>query len=151
MYKHFPDKRLQLYSIQQESYDLWRSGFWLSANNFPPYYRCWHISTEVFVDMYKVTLLIIHMINYGALFLMINIGIYSYKNTNNSVFLRKILDEERVTLLNFEVNSSFPSAAYMRRCIGSALVQLMACRIYGTKAFSRPMLGYCQLDSEEQT
>ena len=33
----------------------------------------------------------------------------------------------------------------MRRWIGSALVQIMACRLFGAKPFSKPMLGYCQL------
>ena len=45
------------------------------------------------------------------------------------------------------VNSSPPpSAAYMRLGIGSALVQIMACRLFGAKPLSKPMLGYCQLD-----
>ena len=35
---------------------------------------------------------------------------------------------------------------YMRQWIGSALVQIMACRLFGTKQLSKPMLGYCQLD-----
>ena len=43
-------------------------------------------------------------------------------------------------------NSSPPSAAYMRRWIGSALVQIMACRLFGAKPLSKPMLGYHQLD-----
>ena len=44
------------------------------------------------------------------------------------------------------VNSSPPSAAYMRQSIGSALVQIMACRLFGAKSLSKPMLGYCQMD-----
>ena len=47
-------------------------------------------------------------------------------------------------------NSSPPSAAYMRQWIGSALVQIMACRLFGAKPLSKPMLGYCQLDPQEQ-
>ena len=43
-------------------------------------------------------------------------------------------------------NSVPPSAAYMRQWIWSALVQIMACRLYGAKPLSNPMLGYCQLD-----
>ena len=35
------------------------------------------------------------------------------------------------------------SAAYMRQWIGSALAQIMACRLFGTKALSKPMLDYC--------
>ena len=40
-------------------------------------------------------------------------------------------------------------AAYMRRWTGSALVQVMACRLDGAKPLSEPMLPYCQLDSKE--
>ena len=47
-------------------------------------------------------------------------------------------------------NSSPPSAAYMRQCIGSALIEIMACRLFGTQPLSQPMLGYCQLDPCEQ-
>ena len=39
-----------------------------------------------------------------------------------------------------------PSTAYMRRWIGTALVQIMACRLFGTKPSSKPMLGHCKLD-----
>ena len=33
---------------------------------------------------------------------------------------------------------------------GSALVQVMACRLFGTKPLPEPMLVYCQLDSREE-
>ena len=46
-------------------------------------------------------------------------------------------------------NSSPPSGAYMHQWIGSALV--MACRQFGAKLLSKPMLAYCQLDPYEQT
>ena len=49
------------------------------------------------------------------------------------------------------INSSLPSAAYMRRCTRSALVQIMACRLFGAKPLYKPKLGYCQLDPSEQT
>ena len=49
------------------------------------------------------------------------------------------------------LNSSPPSAAYRRQWIGSALVHIMACRLFGAKPLSKPMLGYCQLDPIEQT
>ena len=48
-------------------------------------------------------------------------------------------------------NSYPPSAAYMRQWIGSALVQIMACRLFGAKPLSKPTLGYCQLNPKEQT
>ena len=40
-------------------------------------------------------------------------------------------------------NSSPPSATYMRQWIGSALVQIMACRLFGAKPLSKPILGFC--------
>ena len=48
------------------------------------------------------------------------------------------------------VNSSPPSATYMRRWIGSALVQVMAWRLFGAKPLPELMLPYCQLDPWEQ-
>ena len=45
------------------------------------------------------------------------------------------------------VNSSTPSVTYMRQWIGSTFVQIMACRLFGSKPLSKPVLGYCQLDS----
>ena len=38
-----------------------------------------------------------------------------------------------------QINSSAPSAAYMRQWIGSALVHIMACRLFGAKPLSKPM------------
>ena len=46
-------------------------------------------------------------------------------------------------------DSSPPSAAYMRLWIGSALAQIMACRLDGTKPLSEPMLTICQLDPKK--
>ena len=43
------------------------------------------------------------------------------------------------------INSLRPSDAYMRQGTGSALVQVIACRLYDTKPLSEPMLAYCQL------
>ena len=51
------------------------------------------------------------------------------------------------------INSSPPSAAsmymYIRQWIGSALDEMMACRQFGTKPLSKPMLGYFQWDYQE--
>ena len=44
------------------------------------------------------------------------------------------------------VNSSPPTAAYMRQWIVSALIQIMACGLFGTKPLSKLMLVYFQLD-----
>ena len=41
-----------------------------------------------------------------------------------------------------QINSSPPSAAYMCQWIGSALVQIMACRLFGDKPLSKPVLGF---------
>ena len=46
----------------------------------------------------------------------------------------------------YTFNSSPPSAAYMRQWTGSALVQVMACRLFGAKPLPEPMLTYRQLD-----
>ena len=35
----------------------------------------------------------------------------------------------------------------MRQRIGPALGQIMVCHLYSAKLLSKPMLGYCQLDS----
>ena len=47
------------------------------------------------------------------------------------------------------VNSSPPSAAYMRQWNGSSLVQVKACRLIGAKPLPEPMMDYCQMDSWE--
>ena len=44
-----------------------------------------------------------------------------------------------------------PSAAHMRRWTRSAMVQVMACPLFGVKPLPEPMLTYCQLDPKEQT
>ena len=48
------------------------------------------------------------------------------------------------------VNSSPPSVEYMHHSTGSALVQVMACHLFGTKPLPEQMLTNCQLDSWEQ-
>ena len=47
------------------------------------------------------------------------------------------------------VKSFPPSAEYMHQKIGSALVQIMACHLFGAKPSPEPMLLYCQLDTWE--
>ena len=51
--------------------------------------------------------------------------------------------DNETTSDHYIINSSPPSAAYMRQWIGWALVQLKACRLFGAKPLSKPMLGYC--------
>ena len=48
------------------------------------------------------------------------------------------------------INASPPSAVYRHQWIGSALLQVMACRLFGAKPLPEPMLDYCHLDSWEQ-
>ena len=48
------------------------------------------------------------------------------------------------------INSFPPRVAPMRQWIGSPLVHIMACRLFGAKSLSKPMLGNCQLDPSEQ-
>ena len=43
--------------------------------------------------------------------------------------------------LTGDVNSSLDSAAYMRQGIRWPLVQIMVCRLYGTKPLSKPTMG----------
>ena len=45
-----------------------------------------------------------------------------------------------------QINSSPPSAAYMRQRTRCAMVQVMARRLFGAKPLPEPMLIYCQLD-----
>ena len=52
---------------------------------------------------------------------------------------------------NHYLNLLRPSAAYMCQWTGSALVQIKACRLFGTKPLFKPMLGYFHLDPQEQT
>ena len=49
------------------------------------------------------------------------------------------------------IESSTPCATYMRPLIGSALVQIMVCRLIDTKPISKPIHGYCQMEHWEQT
>ena len=44
------------------------------------------------------------------------------------------------------LNSSPVGIEYKRQWIESAMVQIMACHLFGAKALSKLMLGYCQLD-----
>ena len=48
--------------------------------------------------------------------------------------------DERQPLISSCVHSNPPSPAYMRQWTGSALVQVMACRLFGAKPLPEPML-----------
>ena len=49
------------------------------------------------------------------------------------------------------INLFPPSAAYMHQWIDPTLVQILACRLFGAKPLSKPILCYCQLDPEIRT
>ena len=68
-------------------------------------------------------------------------------NNNNAIPIGEILYCRGVSsICNItRINSSPPSAAYMRQWMGSALVQIMACCLFGTNPSSKPMLDYCWL------
>ena len=67
---------------------------------------------------------------------------------SNIIFANLSHDVDNITII---LNSSPPSAVYIRHWIGSALVRVMVCRLFGAKPLSKPMLGHYQLDSLEQT
>ena len=61
------------------------------------------------------------------------------------VYQSAVINEARARDELKQVNLSYPptpSAAYMRQWILSALVLIMACRLYGAKQLSNPMLDY---------
>ena len=72
----------------------------------------------------------------------IKIQHFLYKNAYENIAC------EMVAILSRHqyVNSSPPSAVYMRQRIGSALVQVMACRLFGAKPLPNLVLAYCQLE-----
>ena len=49
------------------------------------------------------------------------------------------------------IESSPPSPGCMRQWMGSTLIHIMACRLFGATALTKPMLGYCQLNPWEHT
>ena len=76
-----------------------------------------------------------------------------FEAKNEYVFFFVIIDQiwNIKGLLRFTFDAISPSAAYMRQWIGSALVQIMACRLFGTKPLSKPVLGYYRMDPYEHT
>ena len=75
--------------------------------------------------------------------------LYASETCVKSTHLLTCFDQCFITVNTF-INSYPPSAAYMRQWIGPALVQIMDCRLFGAKPLSKPMLGYCQMDTKEQ-
>ena len=74
---------------------------------------------------------------------------------HNNPFIRKLerkngfyFDTEPC-LENYSFNSLKPSDPYLRQWSRPSLVYLMACRLFGTKPLSEPMMTYCQFDHKE--
>ena len=70
---------------------------------------------------------------------------------NGSKMLKKPLNMNLCIASLRQMNSSPPSAAYMSLWTGPAMVQVMACRLFGVKPLPEPMPTYCQLGPQEHT
>ena len=77
---------------------------------------------------------------------------YKLLNRNHDSLTRNMIDNHDLLTLNYDVISrnnddisfninSSPLVPHMRQCMRSALVQMMACRLFGAKPLSKPMLG----------
>ena len=75
---------------------------------------------------------------------------FTMSSLRNERNVKSYFDISWNKLSTARVNSSSLSAAYMRQWLGSALVQIMACRLFGAKPLPKPMLGFCQLDPYDQ-
>ena len=95
--------------------------------------NCIHFAAMCYFTLHKTMLIIIYFIASLEYHFPISIPWLSNENTNSTF------------------KSSPPSAAYMYLWMGSALVQIMACRLFGAKPLFKPMLVYCQLNPKEQT
>ena len=84
-----------------------------------------------------------------------NIFKYIFLNENYSILIQISpgfgpIDNNSMSHSMMFMCQAVPSAAYMRQwmgSMGSALVQIMACHLFGPKPLPKPMLGYCQLVS----
>ena len=94
------------------------------------------------------------LISYNMKSRMINffMRLFNGKQSKLPCIICKILRNKFELGCNFDwIDSSPPSAAYMRQWIGPALVQIMAYPLFGAKPLSTPLLGYCQLNHQGQT
>ena len=81
------------------------------------------------------------MVTLKMCYWMLSFNIYWISLWTYNAFISRV----HGALLKYSINSSPPNAAHMRQWIASALVQIMACRLFGAKPLSKPMLGYCQI------
>ena len=66
-------------------------------------------------------------------------------------FMSKKILLINVMILHFRKCQSINYSLPMCQWIWSTLVQIMACRLFGAKPLSKPMILYCQLDPKGQT
>ena len=69
---------------------------------------------------------------------------------DNDVFVSILITAMNILCYENWTHPPPPSAAYIRRWTGSALVQVMTCRLSGAKPWPEPILPHCQLDTWEQ-
>ena len=62
----------------------------------------------------------------------------------------RLFPDVLMPLYNVCINSFPPSATHVRQWTGPALVQVLACRLFGAKPLPEPMPVYCRLNSWEQ-
>ena len=74
-----------------------------------------------------------------------------YRIINLNIHIETTNGPQWVELTRSPILTHLPSVAYMRRWTGSALVQIMACRLCGAKPLPGPTVAYCQLNPSEQT
>ena len=112
---------------------------------FSTYFNTWNIRTGPY--NHRITMVITRsMAQWYIMILMINI--HNHKRLNNYSYVNRFITWVTSAGPVFTPPSS---DTYMRQWIGSVLVQIMACRSFGAKPSSEPMLGYCQFDPKEQT
>ena len=136
-------------------------------------YVCMHACVRVCVCMYvlrptrngchcadaNITLIFLYKNCCG--FIQISVKFASKDSVSNMPILVLLMDRRRHTIIwttdglghwcmyasiGLGFNSSSPNAADIRQWIGWALMQIMACRLFGVKLLSEPMQSYCQLD-----
>ena len=73
--------------------------------------------------------------------------VWKYNHDNVWTHIRHPIS---ILMVNCLVNSCPPSAAYIRQWTRSALVQIMACHLFGAKPLTEPILGYYQEGFWEQ-
>ena len=120
------------------------------ARWYPCYSKTNHIIIiSVYGYIYQKLITSMHMIH-ATNFRYIHLFLDQWK-TNRTFISMHLLTESLIIncgsytwMISDYVNSSPPSAAYMRQWTGSALAQIMAWRLYGAKPLSESMLAYCQ-------